>query len=199
MNINNLIKSVNIDKAMEGVEYGTGTFGNILYNVSKDIIYPLVNNVGDVIGIGYESGCNGAEDSIAKMKFERAYCGKPVQDWVNKALQIKYSGKAWDEVKEDDCNIKVVFSDGSEEIISGYVEAYCHEDDDLLPDEVEIDIEDECFEQEPGEDHQTRRAIKRYLKDTYGYYLSGNCENQFDYEVGDDRVYVSNIQWGRAV
>lgn len=40
-----------------------------------------------------------------------------------------------------------------------------------------------------------QNKVKTYLRDTYGYYIAGDC--QLDVSVEDDIMRVSNITWGR--
>lgn len=178
MNINQFTpKHVNVEKPLEGIFAGTGTYRDICEKVYDDTIYPLTDNAGNIVGLGYETGLTGAEDSIELMKFEKRYSGKPVMEYFQTALKAKYEGKALEEAltlydeKAHNSHTKV-------------------EED--LPSEVTIkkeDINNDCSD----------NNIKSYLRRTYGHYLSGYSGDIEVEKIDDDTIKVSGIHWGRKI
>lgn len=194
MNINELnrITTINIEAAVENVERGSGTFKEILDNVMSNIIVPLVNNAGTIIGISFNTATdNIIQDNIEQRKFEMRYCCKPVMAWVLKALQIKADGKVVAEVIENDEGIKVVTDQGEVIEIESYARQYHAASPTItLPSEVDIPMS------EVPEDDM--KAVKKYLRDTYGHYLSGfDDDPTVTVDEEQECLHVTNISWGR--
>ena len=179
MNIKQFVpKHVNIEQPLEGVKYGEGTYKEICEKVYDGTIYPLTHNDGTIVGLGYESGKVGAEDSIAKMIFERRYSGKPVMDYFMKAFEAKCAGKSL------------------EEALAIYVEP---ERGPRKTDLVEEDLPKEVtipYNTLPEE--YTLNDVKAYLRKEYGHYLSGYSDDPEIVKVADG-VKVTNIEWGRKI
>lgn len=201
MNINelNVIKSINIDAAMENVEIGTGTFKNILDKVYANEIIPLTTNSGMIVGISYDAKTDSiVNDNIEQMKFEKAYAGKPVMSWVLAALDLKARRVVIDEIEEDGEDIAVITAEGERITITESVKkstSYSYDSD--LPEDVEISYDDlNIYGDEPM--CWIESAVKNYLRQTYDHYLSGK-DAAPDIELDEDEEYilVRNIHWGR--
>ena len=194
-------KHFDVETPMKGVKAGTGTFKEILDGVLSDKIYPLTYADGTVVGLGYDTGKSGAEDSMEQRIFERKYSGIDVMSYFEKAFEIKMAGKAVTEVEETNRYIAVHYVDGTEEVLYGRKDCRCAERDedveisDDKPSEVLIDAD------ELGE--PTDSAIKKYLRNKYGRYLSGDADEKFKAELveeGDKMVWkVTDIKWGRKI
>lgn len=197
MNINDLnpIKTVNIESAMN-TERGTGTFKEILDKVYADEIRPLVMNDGTIVGISYDAKTsNHIDDNLEQMKFERRYAGKPVMDYVLKALECKAKNVKVREVVENDNGVKVVTEDGEEIIVinnSNYNTSNYYSEE--LPEEVEIPYTDLGIEYG---DELDEDDVRDYLREEYDHYLARGCELDIEYDDDDEYVLVSNIEWGR--
>lgn len=199
MNINELnrIKYINIDEHMSGVEYGEGSLKQIIDMVYDEKIIPIINKEGEIVGISVNSGANNIiEDNIAQVKFEKAYCCKPVMEWVIKALDYKAARKIISEVVEDENGLRVIFDNGECDILCERTarSPYEHTEPDCNGIEIPLD-ELGDFEDDDAE----YNAIARWLRDTYDRYLSGNANPQFIYEYDEDEgVYLVNeVKWGR--
>lgn len=179
MNINQFTpKNVNVEKPLENVFAGTGTYRDICEKVYDGTIYPLVKNDGTVVGLGYETGLAGAEDSIELMKFQKRYSGKPIMQYFETALRAKYEGKSLEEALTL-C-----------EKTTRSVREECAED--TTPSDLSIS-------KEALNNDTSLRNIKSYLRRTYGRYLSGNSESELQVKETEDAVEVSNIAWGRKI
>lgn len=196
MNINELnrIKTVNIEEAVAGVERGSGTFKEILDNVMSEVIIPLVDNAGRIIGMNFDTKVeNLIQDSIEQRKFEIRYCCKPIMAWVMKSLQLKADGKVIAEVIENEEGIKVVTNTG--EIID--IETYYIPNTNnpavervQLPSELKIPYDD-C-------DAEDEDEVIAYLRNTYDHYLSGKHEKPIvEFDDDEEVIKVTNIYWGR--
>ena len=202
MNINELnrIKTVNIEEKLAGVERGTGTFKEILDNVMAEVIIPLIDNPGTIVGISFDTKVdNVIDDCIEQRKFEMRYCCKPIMKWVLKALEIKAAGKAVAEVIENEDGIKVVTETGEVIDIETYdrpsVESAASKVE--LPSEVEITYEeaDEASIEECPEEEQ---LVLAYLRNKYNHYLSGKHEAPtIEFDDENCVIKVTNIHWGR--
>lgn len=191
MNINEIIKSVNVEKPLENVVAGEGTFQEILNKVNDGTIYPLTNNAGDIVGIGVETGKVGAEDSIEQKIFEKRYSCKPVMSWALAAFKSKFGIRPIAEVNETKDYVEVVYADGEVETISGYKSAAVIEKESL-PDSVKIEY-DELPDDFDEDD------IREYLREAYDHYLAKGCELEIDDPADNDTgvITVSGIEWGR--
>lgn len=180
MNINQFtLKHVNVEQPLMNVKAGEGTYNEICEKTYDGTIYPLTDNAGNVVGLGYETGLTGAEDSIELRKFEKRYRGKPVMEYFERALKAKYEGKSLEEAltlyeeKAHNSDIKT-------------------ETEEDLPNEVTIrkeDINNNCSD----------NNIKSYLRRTYGHYLSRYCGDIEVESIDDNTVKVSGIRWGRKI
>lgn len=172
-------KHVNVEQPLMNVKAGEGTYEEICEKIYNDTIYPLTDNAGNVVGLGYETGLTGAEDSIELRKFEKRYRGKPVMEYFERALRAKYEGKSL------------------EEALTLYEEKAPNSDtktetEEDLPNEVIIrkqDINNNCSD----------NNIKSYLRRTYGHYLSGYYRDIHVESIDDDTIKVSSIYWGRKI
>lgn len=189
MNINEIFKSINVEKPLENITAGEGTFQEILNKVNDGTIYPLTNNAGDIVGIGVETGKVGAEDSIEQTIFEKRYCCKPVMVWALAAFKSKFGIKPIAEVNETADYVEVVYADGEVETISGYKSAAVAENDEL-PDCLVI-----AYDELP--DDFDEDDIRDYLRETYDHYLAKGCELEIDDDADEEIVSVSGIEWGR--
>lgn len=178
MNINQFTpKHVNVEQPLADVKAGEGTYKEICEKIYDGTIYPLTNNAGNVVGLGYETGLSGAEDSIELMKFQKYYRGKPLMEYFETALRAKCEGKSLEEAlalyeeKSSTSRVKT-------------------EED--LPNEVTIrkeNINNNCSD----------NNVKSYLRRTYGHYLSGYCGDIEVENIDDDTIKVSGIHWGRKI
>lgn len=191
----NRINTINIEAAVAGTERGSGTFKEILDNVMSNVIVPLTINNGMIVGMSFDTHCGSVvEDCIEQRKFEIRYSSKPIMDWVLKALELKADRKVISEVIENEEGIKVVTDQGEVIEIESYaVRNVSHAAPTIeLPSEVDID----CEQLESSD----MKEVKKYLRNTYGHYLSG-FDGDPNIEVDEDEnvVHVSNISWGRKI
>ena len=63
------------------------------------------------------------------------------------------------------------------------------EDVDDLPAELDIEI-DSCLADAIEDKEYVEEYINNYLSDSYGY-----CVNTYNYEIQDDNIHVSDIDW----
>lgn len=85
--LNNLyLPSINVEAELDAVKVGSGTYKEIEQAVANGDISLLKDNTGDVIGINYNSGKTGAEDTVERMKFAKRYFGHDVAAYVYKAV-----------------------------------------------------------------------------------------------------------------
>lgn len=189
----NRITTVNIEAAVAGTQRGSGTFKEILDNVMADVIVPIVNNAGMIIGMSFNTKTdNIVQDNIEQKKFEIRYCCKPVMEWVLKSLELKADRKVIAEVIEDETGIKVVTDQGEVIEIETYrsVTNPYREPTITLPSEVDIPMT-----AVPDDD---MKAVKSYLRNTYGHYLSGVDEDPtITVDEEQECLHVTNIHWGR--
>lgn len=167
------LSELNIEQILAEVEPGSGTYEEIKDAVDRGIITLLKDSDDNFIGIDYNSGKTGIEDTIEGMKFAKRFLGHDVLSYVCSALL----GEKEPTVPTHDC---------------------CDEDDDCCDDSSEeviviIDVDSDL----DGEVSEKR--IAAYLRDTYNHYLSGKDKPQFTYEYDEDSntVEVTNIRWGR--
>lgn len=193
MNINefNKIKAINIDAEIRGTIPNSGTFKEILDNVMSEVIIPIVNDAGTIIGMSFNTNTdNIIKDCIEQRKFQIRYSGKNVMGWVLKSLMLKADGKRISEVIENDEGIKVITDLGEIIDIEAAYQPRSRAAAEELPSEVEIAKED------LRTDIPMLMAVKDYLRNTYNHYLSGFAEDP-TIEEREDIVYVTNIRWGR--
>lgn len=200
MNINDLnpIKTVNIESAMN-TAYGTGTFKEILDKVYADEIRPLVMNSGEIVGISYDAKTsNHIDDNLEQMKFERRYAGKPVMEYVLKALECKAKNIKVRDIIENEDSVKVIAENGEEIVVVDNGYNYDYDEDNYygeeLPDEVEIPYDELGIE---NEDDLDEEEVKKWLRENYDHYLARGCELDIEADDYDEYVVVSNIEWGR--
>ena len=200
MNINELnrIKTINVDEKVADVVAGSGTYREILDKVMANEIIPIVNSYGTIVGISYDSKVNNLiEDNIAQVAFQKRYSGINVMHYVMTALEIKANGSTVAEVQEDADGVRVILSNG--EIIT-IVErptaapiSESRSERVALPEEVELTVNDLNL---GSIEDATIADVKKYLRDTYDHYLSGQHEDP-DINAEDTVLKVSNIHWGR--
>lgn len=195
MNINELnrINPINIEAAMNGVERGSGTFKEILDNVMDNIIVPLVDNSGMIVGMSFDTHAESiVQDCIEQMKFEMRYSCKPVMEWVLKSLELKADRKVISEVIENDEGIKVVTETGEVIEIETYAQTPVYN-------RVENALPSEVYIEEDTIENYSMDAVKKHLRKTYGHYLSG-FDGDPTLELTDDgKLHVTNISWGRKI
>ena len=61
--------------------------------------------------------------------------------------------------------------------------------DEVPPTEVEMEI-DSCLADSIEDEYYVVEVINDYLSDNYGW-----CVNNYDYEVKDDKIEITNIDW----
>ena len=200
MNINELnrIKTINIEERVADVEAGTGTYREIHDKVFADEIIPVVDSYGHIVGISYDSKVqNLIDDNIAQVAFEKRYRGKDVMRYVMHALQLKATNAQVADIQEDDMGIRVVLENGEVVIIEERTQRNsCDQEDTIpipLPSETEIPM---LALAQYGGNNMT--AVKKYLRDNYDHYLSGDYfdpNNEVDEDEGV--IKVTEIHWGR--
>lgn len=199
-NINqyNRIKTINVEERVAEVAAGSGTYKEILDKVMANEIIPIVDGSGMIVGISYDSKVtNLIEDNIAQVAFEKRYRGINVMNYVLSALELKANNADIADVQEDEQGIRVVLASG--EVVT-IVERptpastnNCCGERAALPEEVELTADDlnlGCVED------ATIADVKKYLRDTYDHYLSGQHEDP-DINAEENVLKVSNIHWGR--
>ena len=196
-NINdyNPIRSINVEAPMTNVKYGEGSYANLIEKCLDGTIDALVNNAGDIVGINYNSGKTGAEDSIAQMIFTRQYSGKDVMHAVLAGFEMKANKASLVSVKEDAYGAEITDSQGHTYRIGDYGytphnNSYSDYHEEALPSEVEIDLDE-------LDDDASLASVRHWLKTTYEHCLARGV--QPDIDVDDGVVYVSNIEWGRPL
>lgn len=200
MNINELnrIKTINVDEKVANVIAGSGTYKEIIDKVMANEIIPIVDERGTIVGISYDSKVtNLIEDNIAQVAFEKRYRGINVMHYVMTALEIKANGGTVAEVQEDENGIRVVLGSGEvitiiERTTPAPMSNRCSEHE-ALPEEVELTANDLNL---GSVEDATIADVKKYLRDSYNHYLSGQHEDP-DIEAEDNVLKVSNIHWGR--
>lgn len=199
MNINhyNPIKSINVEAPMTNVKNGSGTYRELVEKVLDGTIDALVNNAGEIVGINYNSGKVGAEDSIAQMIFSRRYSGKDVMTAVLIAFEMKVAKTSIAEIEEDGSYARIVDTDGNVHTI-GHKFRYeepsyndCDEDCEKLPAKVEIPLN------ELEDSTATLSHVRNYLKREYEHCLARGVQPNIS--VRDNCAYVSGIEWGRPL
>lgn len=207
MNINELnrIQTINIDKELESVEAGSGTFKEILDKVYDNSIIPIVNNSGEIIGISNSMPVtNIIEDNIEMSKFEKRYRGKDVMKYVLKSLELKARNARIEEVVENEDKIIVFLCGGDEVVIEEKIrpETYYGGHDEELPEDLDIEPDELGYTEEEIREEDLdilERKIKDYLRREYGHYLSGKDPSP-RIEVADDGyIEVYDIKWGRKI
>lgn len=196
MNINELnrVRTINIDEQVADVVAGSGTYREIHEKVfSRDII-PIQDNYGNIIGISYDSKVtNLIDDNIAQVAFEKRYRGINVMRYVLTALQLLATNANVAEIQEDEMGERVVLANGEVIIVRERHVAPAVRERLELPNAVEITAADLDVDNLEG---VTIADVKRYLREKYDHYLSGNYEDP-DMAVEDDVIKVTNIYWGR--
>lgn len=207
MKINELnpIKTIDLTHALDETKAGSGTFKNILDKVMDGTIIPLVEN-DTIVGISYDAKANTiVDDNIAERRFEKAYSGKPIMEWVLQALYVKAMGREIDQVVETNKEIRVDFKDNGCFYITGCGDALTGNCDKEEKESVRNSLEDpnkcsfdfEDLECEGFEVDNDNDCLK-FLRDKYQRFLSGKVakpEIIRDYEEGVISFY--NINWGR--
>ena len=192
MNINDYApRHINLDvEKLKAPKY-VGTFTE-LYGLVKDGKVSLVtHDDGRVIGIYVESGASNLMlENLAGENFKNAYCGKPVQTWVELLVSAIHFGKDVSDINEENGTCAI---DG--EIIT-YDESKASRsatNSRDLPESLELDIEKDLW----GD--ASIASIKAYLRETYDHYLSGLAVVPFKIEAGKNEgtVFVTDICWGR--
>lgn len=208
MNINELnrVSVINLDKELENVEIGSGTFSEILDKVYAKEIIPITNNNGDIIGMSVNSKVTDlVADNIEKEKFARRYCGKDIMNWTLKALDLYAKGKEICDVIEKGDDIKVLCEGGEEIVIQEKYVPSTTSYREELPEEVETSIEEICEDMDIEMSDYSHDIVKMWLREKYDHYLAGGYngmeifENYENEDEVEERVpvIISNIKWGR--
>ena len=88
INLKNL-REIDLEMELEAVEEGSGTYEEIEKAVNDGKISLLKDSEGNAIGISYDSGKTGAEDTLEGMKFAKRFFGHNVMAYIYKALTGK--------------------------------------------------------------------------------------------------------------
>jgi len=165
------LTEIDVQKALETVEARSGTYEEIKEAIDAGLIALLKDSDDNLVGISFNSGKSGVEDTLEGSKFAKRFAGHDVMAYVYKALTGKdIYAEEYDQDEEDE-----------------------EDEEDTLPEELDLDIQEEL-----GGD-VSRKAIAAYLRKTYNHYLSGK-ESQFEFDVDEDDdeyVAVTDIKWGR--
>lgn len=177
-----------------------GTFEEMYNMVADGTIRPLVRN-GEIIGGDVTKAPEGYTDSEASHYFGQTYGMMLGTKYAMLAFKLKSYNLKPVEIVGEGYNIKVnalgtwFDIDGNEvdepkddlpeENAEAEERVIVEASDDDLPDEVEVDDEDEL--QELG--------VRDYLRLKYGRCLARGCEPYYD---GDDMM-IYDIEWGRKL
>ena len=80
------LDEINVEQELDSVEAGSGTFEEIKQAIEDGKIGLLKDNEDTLIGISYNSGKTGVEDTLEGLKFEKRFAGHNVMAYVYKAL-----------------------------------------------------------------------------------------------------------------
>lgn len=205
MNINNLnqIKTVNLDQRVGEVK-ADGTFKELFDAVMDNILIPLVDNAGNILGGSFSMPAKDlVEDNINRVRFEMRYATKPLMSWFYKALELKVNPEVQvygvKEIVENGEDVKVVLNNGKELVVSeamDYPDSMHGPDstneEDNLPTtiylEEDLDIDPDL----------PTREIRRLIKNEYGYFLARDYNLQAHVDYDDDHGWaLYNVRWGR--
>lgn len=97
------LSELDIEKELEKVECGVGTYEEIAEAIDAGVITLLKDSEDNLIGISYNSGKTGAEDIIEGIKFEKRFAGHDVMAYVYKALTGNdiYAEESVDELPDE--------------------------------------------------------------------------------------------------
>lgn len=198
MNINELnrIKTINIEEKVADIQYGTGTYREIHDKVFAEEIIPIVNNYGMIVGISYDSKVeNLIEDNIAQIAFERRYRGKDVMKYVMTALQLKATNAQVADIQEDDMGIRVILNNG--EVVEVEERHQPEVTEQLATVELPFELSIPTLAIAQYGDININN-IKKYLRDTYDHYLSGEyADPEYTIDENEGMIEVKYIHWGR--
>lgn len=180
MNINKYTpKHIVLEEARDSAPKYKGMFSE-LYDLIKNKNVTLVTEKdGTVTGIWVDSGANNLmSDQLAGENFSRAYCSRPVMDWIEMILDL-IQENASVEINDDEGYLKVIstgevkvfdrsaFNRASSKLrreeTSSEERTVCYESDST--DEIDLyDIEDELGIEldESSSQRELKKAIKNY-------------------------------------
>ena len=221
----NRIKTIKLSDILAGAEEGTGTFAEILDETLREIIIPVLDDYDNIIGMHHKTDPE-VDDDFEALRFENRYKGLPIDDWFLKSLKLKADGlKATDtyivDVGENGNGIKVILETGEPIIIEEAwkpasnleVSGDCPDTVVITRDicaemreELNLEVDDDIYDYYIEKDcYFLRDDFARYLRHTYGRYLSGKCEKDDQFYITvepnedntDYNFVLSDIKWGR--
>lgn len=97
------LSELDLEKELEKVEYGVGTYEEIAEAIDAGVITLLKDSEDNLIGISYNSGKTGVEDILEGLKFEKRFVGHDVIAYVYKALTGNdiYAEESVDELPDE--------------------------------------------------------------------------------------------------
>lgn len=97
------LSELDIEKELEKVEYGVGTYEEIAEAIDAGVITLLKDSEDNLIGISYNLGKTGVEDILEGLKFEKRFVGHDVIAYVYKALTGNdiYAEESVDELPDE--------------------------------------------------------------------------------------------------
>lgn len=97
------LSELDIEKELEKVECGVGTYEEIAEAIDAGVITLLKDSEDTLIGISYNSGKTGVEDTLEGLKFEKRFAGHDVMAYVYKALTGNdiYAEESVDELPDE--------------------------------------------------------------------------------------------------
>lgn len=174
-----------------------GTFTELVQLMDEEAITLVTEDDGKIIGIWVDPKSeNHMIDTLSGENFSRAYCSKPLMEWVEKIIEAKHKGKQITNINEETgkCLISSYNIEGEEYEFEHHITS--SNNTKSLPEKVEI-FWDELDEYG---DKSIEQKIKKYLRDNYGHYLSGSDPApKYIADPDSDIVYVSDIKWGRKI
>lgn len=170
MNINEFApKHININEAKAKAVSYEGSFEELRNLYTEGKVTLVTDDAGNVNGIWVDSATGDVmTDNLSGENFHRAYCCKPVMEWIGMILRGEEPAPA--PVEEE-------------------VEEPSQEPVDELPTEATINYDELDTLDESG--------VKKYLRNAYGHYLSGFEDPIIEFDDVNAVAKVSNIEWGR--
>lgn len=198
MNINQLLpKYVNVDALSKELPSFDGTFKEFVDMLMNHETTLLTNSNGDVVNFNIAADSDPIKDQLIGQKFAMSYLmysHSTLMNWLELVIKAKQAGHAItvDEQMEEQgiCYINgqlVKFREDEEE----------EEEEIELPSKLDIDFDTlEEFAGEEINDENVTSWIKKYLRKTYKHCLARNSAPDI---LIDDKLYVSDIEWGRPL
>ena len=174
-----------------------GTFTELVNLVAEGAITLVTDDNGEIGGIWVDSKSeNHMIDTLSGDNFCSAYISKPVMQWIEKIVDANHKGKEITDINEETgkCLIGGEEYEFEHHVIPPSNDIKNEEKD--LPKFVGIHLHElEKYGEKPLE-----QKVKKYLRDTYGHFLSGSDpvpKHKIDFDL--DIVYVYDIKWGRKI